>query len=89
MHLCEPYSEFTHWPVPKGHIYKLEATAYALLALVRAKVSMSYHDAMLQRPYMLTPWKSREDRKSLPVMPLLQNIRETLNLLRTFMVVIT
>ncbi|XP_047433324.1 complement C3-like isoform X2 [Mugil cephalus] len=27
----------SHWPVPKGHIYALEATAYALLALVKAK----------------------------------------------------
>ncbi|XP_061130030.1 complement C3-like isoform X2 [Syngnathus typhle] len=28
--------ELSHWPVPKGHIYTLEATAYALLALVKA-----------------------------------------------------
>uniref|UniRef100_A0A8D3E9Q8 Complement C3-like n=1 Tax=Scophthalmus maximus TaxID=52904 RepID=A0A8D3E9Q8_SCOMX len=27
----------SHWPVPKGRIYTLEATAYALLALVKAK----------------------------------------------------
>uniref|UniRef100_A0A8C5HKR2 Complement C3-like n=1 Tax=Gouania willdenowi TaxID=441366 RepID=A0A8C5HKR2_GOUWI len=27
----------THWPVPRGHLYTMEATAYALLALVRAK----------------------------------------------------
>uniref|UniRef100_A0A672IMQ8 Complement C3-like n=1 Tax=Salarias fasciatus TaxID=181472 RepID=A0A672IMQ8_SALFA len=27
----------SHWPVPKGHIYTLEATAYALLALVKTK----------------------------------------------------
>ncbi|XP_061625502.1 complement C3-like isoform X1 [Phyllopteryx taeniolatus] len=27
--------EFSHWPVPKGHIYTLEATSYALLALVK------------------------------------------------------
>uniref|UniRef100_A0A665VZJ5 Complement C3-like n=1 Tax=Echeneis naucrates TaxID=173247 RepID=A0A665VZJ5_ECHNA len=27
----------SHWPVPKGHVYTLEATAYALLALVKAK----------------------------------------------------
>ncbi|KAM6939508.1 complement C3-like [Xenentodon cancila] len=30
-------SDGSHWPVPKGHIYSLEATAYALLALVKAK----------------------------------------------------
>ncbi|XP_030265397.1 complement C3-like isoform X2 [Sparus aurata] len=29
--------ESSHWPVPKGHIYTLEATAYALLALVKVK----------------------------------------------------
>ncbi|XP_070846544.1 complement C3-like [Chaetodon trifascialis] len=29
-------SAMTHWPVPKGHTYTLEATAYALLALVKA-----------------------------------------------------
>ncbi|XP_034545799.1 complement C3-like [Notolabrus celidotus] len=27
----------SHWPVPKGQIYTLEATAYALLALVKTK----------------------------------------------------
>uniref|UniRef100_A0A671YJF1 Complement C3-like n=1 Tax=Sparus aurata TaxID=8175 RepID=A0A671YJF1_SPAAU len=35
-------SESSHWPVPRGHIYTLEATAYALLALVKVKVSMSH-----------------------------------------------
>ncbi|XP_074534541.1 complement C3-like [Halichoeres trimaculatus] len=29
--------EMSHWPVAKGHIYTLEATAYALLALVKVK----------------------------------------------------
>ncbi|KAF3687374.1 Complement C3 Complement C3 beta chain Complement C3 alpha chain [Channa argus] len=29
--------ELSHWPVPKGHIYTLEATAYALLALVKTR----------------------------------------------------
>uniref|UniRef100_A0A8D0AD77 Complement C3-like n=1 Tax=Sander lucioperca TaxID=283035 RepID=A0A8D0AD77_SANLU len=29
-------TELSHWPTPKGHIYTLEATAYALLALVKA-----------------------------------------------------
>ncbi|XP_033988389.1 complement C3-like [Trematomus bernacchii] len=29
--------EFNHWYTPKGRIYTLEATAYALLALVKAK----------------------------------------------------
>ncbi|MBO6031027.1 MAG: hypothetical protein J6Q22_06110, partial [Prevotella sp.] len=29
--------ELSHWPVPKGRIYTLEATAYALLALVKTK----------------------------------------------------
>nr|XP_046263044.1 complement C3-like isoform X2 [Scatophagus argus] len=30
--------ELSHWPVPTGHVYTLEATAYALLALVKAKL---------------------------------------------------
>nr|AIA08688.1 complement component C3 [Oplegnathus fasciatus] len=29
--------EFTHWPVRDAHLFTLEATAYALLALVKAK----------------------------------------------------
>uniref|UniRef100_A0A4W6DX42 Complement component c3a, duplicate 5 n=1 Tax=Lates calcarifer TaxID=8187 RepID=A0A4W6DX42_LATCA len=29
--------DLSHWPVPKGRVYTLEATAYALLALVKAK----------------------------------------------------
>ncbi|XP_035861680.1 complement C3-like [Sander lucioperca] len=29
--------ERSHWPTPKGHVYMQEATAYALLALVKAK----------------------------------------------------
>ncbi|XP_029941660.1 complement C3-like [Salarias fasciatus] len=29
--------ELSHWPVPKGHQYTLEATAYALLALVKTR----------------------------------------------------
>ncbi|KAM3623280.1 uncharacterized protein V6R79_009498 [Siganus canaliculatus] len=35
-------TEFSHWPTPKGHVYTMEATAYALLALVKAK---AYEDA--------------------------------------------
>ncbi|XP_035760088.1 venom factor-like [Neolamprologus brichardi] len=30
-------SELSHWPVPKGGIYTLETTAYALLALVKTQ----------------------------------------------------
>ncbi|KAM6938800.1 complement C3-like isoform 1-T1 [Lycodopsis pacificus] len=29
--------DFSHWPTPRGRVYTLEATAYALLALVKAK----------------------------------------------------
>ncbi|XP_028450259.1 complement C3 [Perca flavescens] len=29
--------DLSHWPVPTGHVYTLEATAYALLALVKAE----------------------------------------------------
>uniref|UniRef100_A0A3P9H9A7 Alpha-macroglobulin receptor-binding domain-containing protein n=1 Tax=Oryzias latipes TaxID=8090 RepID=A0A3P9H9A7_ORYLA len=34
--------ELSHWPVPESHIFTLEATAYALLALVKTK---SFEDA--------------------------------------------
>ncbi|TDH11167.1 hypothetical protein EPR50_G00057890 [Perca flavescens] len=30
-------TDLSHWPTPKGHVYTLEATAYALLALVKAE----------------------------------------------------
>ncbi|XP_075944184.1 complement C3-like [Anarhichas minor] len=30
-------SDLSHWPTPRGRVYTLEATAYALLALVKAK----------------------------------------------------
>ncbi|XP_042340612.1 complement C3-like isoform X2 [Plectropomus leopardus] len=36
--------ELSHWPVSKGHIYSLEATAYALLALVKVE---AFEDAGL------------------------------------------
>ena len=39
--VCVFSSELSHWPVSKGRVYTLEATAYALLALIKAKVSMS------------------------------------------------
>ncbi|XP_028257240.1 complement C3-like [Parambassis ranga] len=29
--------ELSHWPIPSSHLYTLEATGYALLALVKAK----------------------------------------------------
>uniref|UniRef100_A0A672J8N7 NTR domain-containing protein n=1 Tax=Salarias fasciatus TaxID=181472 RepID=A0A672J8N7_SALFA len=34
---CFCLSELSHWPVPKGHQYTLEATVYALLALVKTR----------------------------------------------------
>lgn len=37
--LC--FSDSDHWPVTTGYLFTLEATAYALLALVKAKVSIS------------------------------------------------
>ncbi|KAM4584753.1 complement C3-like [Odontesthes bonariensis] len=36
----------SHWPVPKGHIYTLEATAYALRALVKAKATVLLYQAV-------------------------------------------
>uniref|UniRef100_A0A669AZC0 Complement component c3a, duplicate 5 n=1 Tax=Oreochromis niloticus TaxID=8128 RepID=A0A669AZC0_ORENI len=43
--------ELSHWPAPRGRIYTLEATAYALLALVKTQVSMSklYHPSICCR----------------------------------------
>uniref|UniRef100_A0A4W6DX98 Complement component c3a, duplicate 5 n=1 Tax=Lates calcarifer TaxID=8187 RepID=A0A4W6DX98_LATCA len=37
-HISWLVTNLSHWPVPKGRVYTLEATAYALLALVKAKV---------------------------------------------------
>lgn len=45
--VCLPAIGSDHWPVPKGHVYTLEATAYALLALVKAKVSTPHIQYML------------------------------------------
>ncbi|XP_067438879.1 complement C3-like [Thunnus thynnus] len=44
----------SHWPVPKGRVYTLEATAYALLALVKAK---AFEDA---RP--VVRWFNKQQR---------------------------
>lgn len=41
-YLCVSSSELSHWRVPRGGVYTMEATAYALLALVKAQVSMSH-----------------------------------------------
>uniref|UniRef100_A0A8D0A9C0 Complement C3-like n=1 Tax=Sander lucioperca TaxID=283035 RepID=A0A8D0A9C0_SANLU len=38
----------SHWPTPKGHIYTLEATAYALLALVKAKATIMVYQAIAE-----------------------------------------
>nr|XP_033478955.1 complement C3-like isoform X1 [Epinephelus lanceolatus]XP_033478956.1 complement C3-like isoform X2 [Epinephelus lanceolatus] len=35
--------DLSHWPTPRGRVYTLEATAYALLALVKAK---AYEEAI-------------------------------------------
>lgn len=42
LHVSVISLDLSHWPTPRGRVYTLEATAYALLALVKAKVSMSY-----------------------------------------------
>uniref|UniRef100_A0A3Q1IW90 Complement component c3a, duplicate 5 n=1 Tax=Anabas testudineus TaxID=64144 RepID=A0A3Q1IW90_ANATE len=36
-------SDLSHWPVPGGRAYTLEATAYTLLALVKAKVRLFHY----------------------------------------------
>ncbi|KAG7223750.1 hypothetical protein INR49_026432 [Caranx melampygus] len=47
-------SELNHWPVPRGHIYTIEATGYALLALVRAKA--------LEEARPIVRWMSKQQR---------------------------
>ncbi|XP_056225995.1 LOW QUALITY PROTEIN: complement C3-like [Seriola aureovittata] len=36
--------EFSHWVVPGSHVYTMEATAYALLALVKVKMVSTYYN---------------------------------------------
>ncbi|TNM85908.1 hypothetical protein fugu_008179 [Takifugu bimaculatus] len=38
----------THWPVPKGKVYTLEATAYSLLALVKAEATIMVYQAVAE-----------------------------------------
>ncbi|KAG8015205.1 Complement C3 [Nibea albiflora] len=38
--------ELSHWQVPKGRVYTLEATAYALLALVKAGATLMVYQAV-------------------------------------------
>ncbi|XP_053187520.1 complement C3-like isoform X2 [Scomber japonicus] len=45
-----------HWPVPKGRVYTLEATAYALLALVKAE---AYEEAR-----RIVRWLNKHQRTS-------------------------
>uniref|UniRef100_A0A8D0AEB8 Complement C3-like n=1 Tax=Sander lucioperca TaxID=283035 RepID=A0A8D0AEB8_SANLU len=47
-YFCMSSSELSHWPTPKGHIYTLEATAYALLALVKAKATIMVYQAIAE-----------------------------------------
>ncbi|XP_061576908.1 complement C3-like isoform X3 [Cololabis saira] len=47
-------SDRSHWPVSKGHIYSLETTAYALLALVKAKA--------FQEAKPIVRWLSRQQK---------------------------
>lgn len=49
--MCLLSSGFSHLPVPKGQVYKLEATAYVLLALVRAKVTTTPPQKVLTKIY--------------------------------------
>ncbi|CAG06096.1 unnamed protein product, partial [Tetraodon nigroviridis] len=46
--------ELSHWPVPKGRVYQLEATAYALLALVKVE---AFEDA---RP--IVRWLNKQQK---------------------------
>ncbi|TDH15906.1 hypothetical protein EPR50_G00014440 [Perca flavescens] len=40
--------ELSHWPTPMGRVYTLEATAYALLALVKAKATIIVYQAIAE-----------------------------------------
>ncbi|TDH08997.1 hypothetical protein EPR50_G00103790 [Perca flavescens] len=40
--------ELSHWPVSTGHVYTLEATAYALLALVKAEATIMVYQALAE-----------------------------------------
>ncbi|XP_068168267.1 complement C3-like [Antennarius striatus] len=46
--------DVSHWPVPKGHVYTLEATAYVLLALVR---NQAFEEASL-----VVRWLSQQEK---------------------------
>uniref|UniRef100_A0A3Q2NZ05 Complement C3 n=1 Tax=Fundulus heteroclitus TaxID=8078 RepID=A0A3Q2NZ05_FUNHE len=47
----------SHWPVPKGSLYTLEATGYALLALVKAEVTLS---TSTQDTHPVVRWLSKQ-----------------------------
>ncbi|TKS69032.1 Complement C3 [Collichthys lucidus] len=49
-------ADLTHWPVSKGNVYTLEATAYALLALVKVK---AFQDAR-----RVVRWFNEQQRQS-------------------------
>ncbi|MEQ2305356.1 hypothetical protein AMECASPLE_036959, partial [Ameca splendens] len=49
-------SDLSHWPAPMGRVYTLEATAYALLALVKVK---AFKEA---RPIVM--WLNKQQREN-------------------------
>uniref|UniRef100_A0A8C9X3V0 NTR domain-containing protein n=1 Tax=Sander lucioperca TaxID=283035 RepID=A0A8C9X3V0_SANLU len=40
--------DLSHWPTPKGHVYTREATAYALLALIKAEATIMVYQALAE-----------------------------------------
>uniref|UniRef100_A0A3Q1G1Q6 Alpha-macroglobulin receptor-binding domain-containing protein n=1 Tax=Acanthochromis polyacanthus TaxID=80966 RepID=A0A3Q1G1Q6_9TELE len=40
--------ELNHWRSPRGHVYTMEATAYGLLALVKAKATIMVYQAVAE-----------------------------------------
>uniref|UniRef100_A0A3Q3B616 Complement C3-like n=1 Tax=Kryptolebias marmoratus TaxID=37003 RepID=A0A3Q3B616_KRYMA len=48
--------DLSHWPVPKGRVHTLEATAYALLALVKSK---AFKEARL-----VVRWLNKQQREN-------------------------
>lgn len=50
------FTDLSHWPVPGGRAYTLEATAYTLLALVKVKVS-TYHLLQSEPSFPVPHWR--------------------------------
>ncbi|RVE75825.1 hypothetical protein OJAV_G00002690 [Oryzias javanicus] len=66
--------ELSHWPIPGNHLFTLEATAYALLALVKTRATIIVYQAVAEywtnaqepeydlRVDVLLPGRSKPDK---------------------------